>query len=112
MKRNPVTLYVSNNCGELCSDGRNLLSQRGIPYTERNAETNPADAEKLKQIAGALQVPLLMVGDRPVKGFDQGNWNSVLDGAGYPRTRLPGQAAPRPTPAPEPAPESTGAAPK
>jgi glutaredoxin len=107
MKRNPVTLFVSNNCGELCSDGRNLLHSRGIPYTERNAETNPADAEKLKQIVGALQVPLLMVGERPVKGFDQGNWNSVLDGAGYPRTRLPGQAAgPRP---PEPAPEAAAA---
>lgn len=112
MKRNPVTLYVSNNCGELCADGRNLLSQRGIPYTERNAESNPADAEKLKQIIGALQVPLLMVGDRPVKGFDQGNWNSALDGAGYPRTRLPGQPVPRSTPAPEPAAEATDAAPK
>ena len=109
MKRNPVTLYVSNNCGELCADGRNLLASRGIPYTERNAETNPADAEKLKQIVGALQVPLLMVGERPVKGFDQGVWNSALDGAGYPRTRLPGQAAgPRPAPA-EPAPEATAA---
>ena len=112
MKRNPVTLYVSNNCGELCADGRNLLSQRGIPYTERNAETNPADADKLKQIVGALQVPLLMVGDRPVKGFDQGNWNSALDAAGYPRTRLPGQAAPRPAPAPEPAAAAPDTAPK
>ena len=24
MKSNPVTLYVSNNCGELCADGRSL----------------------------------------------------------------------------------------
>ena len=110
MKRNPVTLFVSNNCGALCADGRNLLSSRGIPYTERNAEANPADAEKLKQIVGALQVPLLMVGERPVKGFDQGVWNSALDGAGYPRTRLPGQAAgPIPTPPAEPAPDTTAA---
>ena len=96
MKRNPVTLYVSNNCGDLCADGRKLLADRGIPYTERNAETNPADADKLKQLVGALQVPLLTVGDRSVKGFDAGNWNSALDGAGYPRTKLPGQAGPRP----------------
>jgi glutaredoxin len=96
MKTNPVTLFVSNNCGELCADGRKLLSDRGIPYTERNAEANPADADKLKQIVGALQVPLLLVGTRPVKGFDAGTWNSALDGAGYPRTKLPGQAGPRP----------------
>jgi glutaredoxin len=99
-KRNPVTLYVSNNCGELCADGRALLGNRGVPYAERNAEANPADADKLKQIAGALQVPLLMVGDRPVKGFDASVWHSALDGAGYPRTRLPGQVANRPA-APE-----------
>lgn len=95
MKRNPVTLYVSNNCGELCADGRTLLANRGIPYSERNAEANPADAEQLKQIVGALQVPLLMVGERPIKGFDAGTWNSVLDGAGYPRTKLPGQVGVR-----------------
>ena len=96
MKSNPVTLYVSNNCGDLCADGRKLLSDRGIPYSEKNAENNPADADKLKQLIGALQVPLLLVGTRPVKGFDAGTWNSALDGAGYPRTKLPGQLGPRP----------------
>ena len=96
-KRNPVTLYVSNNCGELCADGRALLANRGVPYTERNAEANPADADKLKQLAGALQVPFLTVGDRQVKGFDQSTWHAALDGAGYPRTRLPGQQPTRPS---------------
>jgi glutaredoxin len=81
---------------QLCSDGRALLSSRGIPFTERNAEANPEDAEKLKELAGALQVPFLTVGERRVKGFDAGNWNSALDGAGYPRTRLPGQTARQP----------------
>src|SRR5512141_1640326 len=30
MKRNPVSLFTSNNCGELCAQGRTLLSKRGI----------------------------------------------------------------------------------
>ena len=96
MKTSPVTLYVSNNCGDLCADGRSLLQNRGIPYTERNAETSPEDAAKVKEIVGALQVPLLMVGNRPFKGFAENTWNSALDAAGYPRTKLPGQAGPRP----------------
>jgi glutaredoxin len=96
-QRNPVTLYVSNNCGELCADGRTLLSNRGIPYSERNAETNPEEREKLRQLAGALSVPFLTVGDRQVKGFDENSWNAALDGAGYPRTRLPGQLPTRPS---------------
>jgi len=100
MKSHPVTLYVSNKCGDYCSDGRALLSSRGIPYTERNAEANPEDAEKLKQLVGALQAPVLVVGTTPVKGFAAGSWNAALDSAGYPRTKLPGQIGPR-------APEST-----
>ena len=48
MKTSPVTLYVSNNCGDLCSNGRTLLQNRGIPYSERNAENNPEDTEKLR----------------------------------------------------------------
>ena len=64
--------------------------------------------KKLKQLIGALQVPLLVVGTQPVKGFNESSWNSALDSAGYPRTKLPGQQGPRP-------PESTvdtSAAPK
>ncbi|HEX5129403.1 MAG TPA: DUF4124 domain-containing protein, partial [Usitatibacter sp.] len=41
-QRHPVTLYVSNDCGELCSQGRALLAKRGIPYAEKNAQTNKA----------------------------------------------------------------------
>ena len=108
MKSSPVTLYVSNNCGDLCSDGRALLQNRGIPYSERNAETNPEDTEKLRSLIGSLSVPLLTVGDQKVKGFNESTWNSALDSAGYPRTKLPGQAGPRP---PEPT-NTEAAAPK
>jgi glutaredoxin len=96
MKSNPVTLYVSNTCGELCSDGRQLLANRGIPYTEKNAQENPEDTEKLRALVGALQVPVLLVGTRPIKGFSENTWHSALDSAGYPRTKLPGQLGPRP----------------
>jgi hypothetical protein len=43
-----------------------------------------------------------------VKGFNEGTWNSTLDSAGYPRTKLPGQQGRRP---PEPT-VDTSAAPK
>ena len=100
MKNNPVTLYVSNSCGDYCTEARELLGKRGIPYTEKNAEASPEDTEKLRALIGALQVPVLVVGTTPVKGFAENTWQSALDGAGYPRTKLPGQLGPR-------APEST-----
>lgn len=108
MKRYPVSVFTSNGCGDLCAQGKALLSNRGIPYTERNAEANPADAEALKSLIGALKVPLLVVGDNKVQGFDAGNWNAALDSAGYPRTKLPGQLGPR-QPEPAAAPEASSA---
>ena len=111
MKKSPVTLYTSSDCGELCAQGRELLSRRGIPFSERNAQANAADAEALKKIVGALQVPVLMVGDNALKGYSEETWQAALDGAGYPRTRLPGQPAPRsepPSAAPAPAEPTKG----
>jgi glutaredoxin len=107
MKRNPVTFYSGNACGELCDSARNLLSSRGIPFAERNAESNPADAEALKKLTGGeLRVPVLLIGQNTLKGYEESTWQSALDSAGYPRTRLPSQPSGRTvSPAPEGAPE-------
>jgi len=106
MRRNPVSLFTGADCGEPCSQGRELLSKRGIPFTERDAQGNPADAEALKKLVGGLEVPTLVIGESKIKGFEDQQWQSALDGAGYPRTRLPGQAPAARAPAkaaPEPA---------
>ena len=91
MKSHPVTVYTSNDCGDLCSKGKELLMKRGVPYTEKNAEKSPEDAEALKKLVGSFQVPVMTVGEKTVKGFDESRWQSALDDAGYAKTRLPGQ---------------------
>jgi glutaredoxin len=96
MKRNPVTLYTASGCGAPCERGRDLLSGRGVPFAEKNAGSNATDREALVKLAGNAEVPLLMVGENRVRGYDEDQWNSALDGAGYPRTRLPSQAPTRP----------------
>ena len=92
-KRFPVTLYTSSDCGDYCAYGRDLLAKRGVPYSEKNAQTSQADQDALMKIAGSLSVPFLVVGESNLRGFDEGAWNAALDRAGYARTRLPGQAA-------------------
>ena len=94
-QRNPVTLYVSNECGDLCSNGRALLSKRGVPFAERNAQADQAAQDALMKAAGALSVPHLVIGEANVSGFDESAWNAALDRAGYARTRLPGQPGPQ-----------------
>ena len=61
MKNNPVTLYA-NSCGEACASAKTLLVKRGIPFTQKNPESDVAAAAALKALP---DVPWnLMVGMR------------------------------------------------
>jgi glutaredoxin len=110
MRRNPVVLYTGSACGDACASARELLSRRGVPFSEKDAQNSAADREALKSLVGVLEVPVLVIGENPIKGYGEQEWQQALDGAGYPRTRLPGQAsAPRAPPAvPAKAPPAAG----
>ncbi|MFN3398622.1 MAG: glutaredoxin family protein [Sulfurimicrobium sp.] len=95
IKKSPVTLYA-NDCGEPCDQARDHLAQRGIPFTGKNPQTSPADAEALKKLVGAAYVPVLVVGSAVSKGYEKGTWDAALDAAGYPKSALVKKAAPVP----------------
>jgi glutaredoxin len=102
----PVTLYTSRNCIP-CDDGRKLLSERGIPFSEKTISSNE-DLAQFKQAGGEAQLPMLLVGRARERGFEPGAWNSALSAAGYPESNKlpktyrnpPAEAA---APAPKPA---------
>ena len=96
MKRNPVMLWVAPNC-EPCNQGRTLLSNRGIPFSERDVQANVETQKAFKEVSGDLNVPVLDVGGNRIKGFEEGQWGTALDAAGYPRERLYGLAPTKPT---------------
>lgn len=81
----PVTLYTAPNCGTPCSEGRNMLTQRGIPFTEKTVKT-AEDAAAFQKEVNSSQVPVLAVGKDKQTQFDRDAWNSSLDAAGYPST--------------------------
>lgn len=110
--RFPVTLFTAENCPP-CDSGRDLLKQRGVPYTERQIISND-DVAALERTIGGRTVPSLTVGGQALRGFSSGDWTSYLDAAGYPReSRLPPNWAPPATaplvaraPLPAPAPNA------
>ena len=105
--RFPVTLYTTADC-EPCDRGRTLLRQRGVPYSERTANTD-ADRAAWQRITGSTQAPALTIGSQRINGFEEGSWNSYLDAAGYPRqSALPASYTP---PAPQPLVPPAAAAP-
>ena len=87
--RFPVTLYTTNNCAP-CGSGRNLLSARGVPFTERTVNT-PEDTDALVRLSGENTLPFLTIGGQKIKGFSDTEWVQFLDAAGYPSSsKLPG----------------------
>lgn len=93
--RFPVTLFTAANCLP-CDNGRTLLRQRGVPYTERQIVSND-DVAALERTVGGRTVPALTVGGQALRGFSPGDWTSYLDAAGYPReSRLPAGWTPPP----------------
>lgn len=109
----PVTLYVGEGCTEFCDQGRNLLTRRGIPFTEKNVATQE-EIDAFKVASGGDKVPALAVGKTFVSGFNAARWNNELDIAGYPKTApyRPRSSMPAPASASEVAPANPPAAPQ
>ncbi|MDP3702320.1 MAG: glutaredoxin family protein [Hylemonella sp.] len=88
MNRYPVTLYTGDNC-EPCGAARTLLTNRGVPFTERTI-TTAQDIEALKRLGMEATVPTATIGGQRLKGYSEGEWVDYLDAAGYPKSsRLP-----------------------
>ena len=94
MKNHPVTLWLTD-CGPLCSNARAHLGRRGIPFTEKVPQ---ADFEAFKKLSPGAEIPLLQVGVITLKGYSEGEWDSTLDSAGYPRTAFATRPKPPATP--------------
>jgi hypothetical protein len=130
--RYPVVLYSGPSCGP-CGTGRSMLSDRGIPFTEKTISTNEDIAALGRLTGGSPTVPILTIGEQQLKGYSETEWAKFLDAAGYPKTsqlpagysgppaaplvvaQQPPSAKPKAAPAPAgpvaPAPAETEAAP-
>ena len=104
--QNPVTLYTSETCTP-CNEGRALLKQQGIPFSEKTVSSND-DIAKLKQAGGDTQLPLLVIKNSKFRGFNSTEWRTALSSAGYPDTsklpkeyRYPAAESAAPAPAPK-----------
>jgi glutaredoxin len=87
--RYPVTLYVIGGACDPCESARQMLRQRGIPYTEKLVQTNE-DGEALERLTGGRDAPTLAIGTQTLRGLAPEVWGSYLDAAGYPRdSKLP-----------------------
>lgn len=111
-EKNPVTLYASA-CGAPCDQARQLLTERGIPFSSKDPQASPEAQAELQKLTGQLRVPVLVVGTDKINGFETDQWQALLDKAGYPKSPQPGSpvAAKPPAAAQPPAAPPSGAPP-
>ena len=100
----PITLYA-NACGAPCDQARQLLNDRGVPFSNKDPQASPEAQAELQKLTGRSSVPVLVIGSDKIDGFESGQWQAALDRAGYPKSAPPGRkpapaAAPTPAPAP------------
>ena len=80
----PVTLFSGPECAP-CTQGRAMLTSRGIPFAEKTVTTNE-DIEALKRLVGIATLPVVTIGGQQLTGYSEFEWAQYLDAAGYPKT--------------------------
>ncbi|PIB26538.1 glutaredoxin 3 [Amylibacter kogurei] len=65
-----VVIYTGNLCG-FCTAAKNLLSNKGVNFTEINVHSNPEKrAEMMQRSNGGRTVPQIFIDDLHVGGSD------------------------------------------
>lgn len=71
-----VTIYTSNTWPH-CITAKEYLSEKGVDYTEKNVQTDPAARKELMQ-KGHMAVPVIVVDDEEMVGFDRARLEELL----------------------------------
>ena len=65
-----VTIYSTPTC-HFCEMAKEFFAQKGIEYTGYDVSTDAAKREEMIQLTGQLGVPVIVIGDEMMVGFDR-----------------------------------------
>ena len=77
-----MTLYVVPNC-DSCEQVKEFLAVRHLSVEEKNVNDNVDLQNELKEKAGDLRVPTLLIGDQVITGYNRTSLLAALKQAGY-----------------------------
>lgn len=72
-----IVLYSLSTC-ETCTRAREFLDEHGVAYAELDVGESLAARLEAKTL-GARNVPLMLIGDVGIEGFNQEQWIALLD---------------------------------
>ncbi|GIW06759.1 MAG: hypothetical protein KatS3mg060_1564 [Dehalococcoidia bacterium] len=76
----PVTVYTTSTC-PWCVRAKQYLTQKGVPFTEKNVEQDRVAAMEMVRRSGQTGVPVLTIGNDVVVGFDRARIDRLLEAA-------------------------------
>jgi glutaredoxin 3 len=71
-----IKIYTSNTCSH-CSAAKEYLKEKELSYEERNVSTDPSAKKELIGM-GYMGVPIIMVDDDVVEGFNKNKLDEIL----------------------------------
>lgn len=69
MERERVVIYTTDYCG-YCRRAKQLLTDRGIGYTEVDVTEDPEQRAWLAEKTGRRTVPQIFINEEPIGGYD------------------------------------------
>lgn len=64
-----VVMYSTGSC-PFCVRARNLLTKKGIAFTEHRVDEDPSLRPEMEKLSGRTSVPQIFIDDLHVGGFD------------------------------------------
>jgi glutaredoxin-like protein NrdH len=89
VEANPVTLFSVPICST-CDLVRMVLEQNKVPFEEKNADRSVEVQQEMEAKAGQLTVPILIIGEEVLPGFNGPAILQALKTAGYSLVQRPG----------------------
>jgi glutaredoxin len=74
----PRVLFTVSGCGSPCSDANNFLSRRHVNYEEIVVTDGKEEEKKWERYGAITTMPVLVVGDVTISGFNKWNYVSTL----------------------------------
>jgi alkyl hydroperoxide reductase subunit F len=72
-----VTVYSTQSC-QYCRMAKAFLEKHGVPYENIDAGTDSKAAEKMVEISGQRGVPVIVIDDEVIVGFDSQRLNELF----------------------------------
>ena len=72
-----VTVYSTPTC-PYCKRAKDYLTRKGIAFTDYNVADDRAKAKEMIEKSKQMGVPVIVVGDDVITGFNQAKLDSLL----------------------------------